>query len=165
MSVRRLTREDVPGWREVRLRMLAEEPENFLASHADWVDRPLADWEDFVGRNIFVSWFEDGRQVGTMGLRPQTARATRHRAVLIAVWLDPEWRGSGRAEAMLEAIVGVARGEGVLQIELEVAEGNDRARRFYERCGFVAVGPIPRAVRTEAGEFRDDLRMVRMLDA
>lgn len=165
MKVRRLTSDDAPGWREIRLRMLAEAPDSFLATHAEWVDRPMADWEDFVARNIFVSCFEGGRQVGTMGLRPQTAQATRHRALLIAVWLDPKWRGSGRAEAMLEAIVAIARDEGVLQIELEVASGNDRARRFYERNGFVGVGPIPRAVRTAAGAFRDDLQMVRMLDA
>ncbi len=46
MIVRRLTPEDAPIWRNVRLRILTEEPASYGASLADWADRPPDDWRE-----------------------------------------------------------------------------------------------------------------------
>jgi ribosomal protein S18 acetylase RimI-like enzyme len=99
-----------------------------------------------------------------MGLWPQAGVAAWHRGILVAVWLEPEWRGYGRAEAMLEEIVAIARERGILQIELNVHAGNVRAARFYAQNGFSPYGQLPRAFRADDG-FADDVLMVRMLDA
>lgn len=164
MSVRRLTPQDVVLWREVRLRMLSADPENYGATYADWAGRPLADWAESLRVMSYVASMESDRAVGAMGLCPHPGLAARHRGTLIAVWLEPEWRGSGRATAMLNEIVAIAEERGILQIELNVHVGNDRAIKFYEAQGFAVFGRLPRGFR--AGDrFTDDLMMVRMLDA
>lgn len=71
--------------------------------------------------------------------------AARHRGTLIAVWLDPEMRGPGRATGMLDEILAIASERDILQLELSLRVGNDRALRFYEAQGFVAYGLLPRA--------------------
>lgn len=53
---------------------------------------------------------------------------------------------------------------GILQIELDVNDGNDRVRPLSERRDFVPYGPLPRPVR-HGGEFTNYCLMVRMLDA
>jgi ribosomal protein S18 acetylase RimI-like enzyme len=164
VTVRRLTPDDVLLWREVRLRMLSAEPANYGATYADWVDRPLSDWTESLRIISYVASMDGDQAVGAMGLWPQPGLAARHRATLVAVWLEPERRGSGRAAAMLEEIVALAGERGVLQIELNVHAGNERAVRFYERHGFNAFGRLPRAFLSSDG-LADDVLMVRMLDA
>ena len=50
----------------------------------------------------------------------------------------PEWRGRSVAQALLEAIVELARQLGCCRITLEVREDNPRAHAVYERAGFTA---------------------------
>jgi RimJ/RimL family protein N-acetyltransferase len=164
LTVRRLTPEDAALWRDVRLRMLEAEPQNFGASRDSWVDRPLSDWANMLRRNAVVVSMAGERAVGAMGLWPQDEPTTRHRGILFGVWLDPGFRGTGRAADMLSEIVAVAKERGIAQIELNVHDENARARSFYERHLFAAYGHLPRAVRYD-GEYSDDVLMVRMLDA
>jgi ribosomal protein S18 acetylase RimI-like enzyme len=164
MTVRRLTPGDVLLWREVRLRMLSAEPANYGASYSDWVDRPLEDWAESLRNISYVASMDGERAVGAMGLWPQAGLTARHRSMLIAVWLELDFRGSGRAAAMLDEIEAIARERGVLQVELNVHAGNARAIRFYERRGFVRYGRLPRAFR-QGEAFADDILMVLMLDA
>ncbi len=50
------------------------------------------------------------------------------------------WHGSGAAAAMMDWVLGQARARGAGAIFLSVFVDNHRARRFYERYGFEAVG-------------------------
>ena len=50
-----------------------------------------------------------------------------------------EW-GSGLARQLHAAMVDAARGLGMTELRLYVAEGQGRARRFYEREGWLAAG-------------------------
>ena len=61
-------------------------------------------------------------------------------AYLVAMWVASHARGSGVADALLAALVEDARSSGVHRVVLDVADGNERARGFYERWGFVATG-------------------------
>lgn len=164
MTVRRLTPEDVLLWREARLRMLSADPESYGATYADWADRPLADWTASLRMISYVASMDDSRAVGAMGLWPQPGLSARHRGTLVAVWLEPEWRGSGRAGDMLDEIDAIAHEQGITQIELNVHAANDRAARFYGNRGYTVYGRLPRAVRLGDG-YADDLLMVRVLDA
>jgi ribosomal protein S18 acetylase RimI-like enzyme len=60
--------------------------------------------------------------------------------------VDPAQRRGGAGRMLTEAVLDWARQEGFQVIELWVAEGNDRAAKLYERCGFAATGtrrPLP----------------------
>lgn len=64
-----------------------------------------------------------------------------------AMWVDPVARGTGIAEQLLDEVVGWARASGASALGLDVTDRMVRARRFYERFGFVASGetlPLPR---------------------
>jgi ribosomal protein S18 acetylase RimI-like enzyme len=163
MTLRLLTPDDADTWKEVRLRMLKADQENFLTRYEDWVTRPMEDWRLGLETSSYVAAFDDGRVVGAMGLAPGSG-AARHRATLIAVWLAPEWRGSGKADAMLRQLTDVAKDRGFSQIELHVLAENTRAIGFYERNGFQRIGFIPRALMHH-GSYFDELIMVLMLDA
>lgn len=50
--------------------------------------------------------------------------------------VDTEARGQGVGAALIGALAGEARRQGYTRLRLEVAAGNPRARRLYERLGF-----------------------------
>lgn len=67
------------------------------------------------------------------------------------VYVDAAYRGGRVASALLtEAERQVAAG-GYPVAWLAVAEGNARARRFYERCGFSDAGPLDYQAETPLG--------------
>jgi ribosomal protein S18 acetylase RimI-like enzyme len=73
----------------------------------------------------------------------------------VAMWVDPAHRGSDAATRLVEAVCRWADDDGGRVVSLWVADGNDRARRFYERLGFTGTGerqPLPSA--PEVGEER-----------
>ena len=75
----------------------------------------------------------------------------------------PSHAGRGHARALLDRLEQEAHEMGAIQIELDVAAGNARAIRFYERAGFRRTGIKPRAVLIE-GRFEDDVSYVKDLD-
>jgi len=65
---------------------------------------------------------------------------------LVSMWVDPRARGSGAAVQLVAAVREAAAVEGARVLTLFVADGNDRARRLYERLGFRPTGerqPLP----------------------
>jgi GNAT superfamily N-acetyltransferase len=58
------------------------------------------------------------------------------RARVVAMWVDPRWRGQGLAAAIIEKVCDWAAAAGYAEIQIETVPGNDRARRLYERLGF-----------------------------
>ena len=67
-------------------------------------------------------------------------------AVVIQVWVDPRWRGSGLIVEVFAVLVSWAPRE---RIDIAIASSNARARRAHERLGFVLVGERPGARETE----------------
>jgi GNAT superfamily N-acetyltransferase len=65
---------------------------------------------------------------------------------LVAMWVDPRWRGRDTAARLMGSVVDWARAEGAERVTLWVAQGNETARRLYERWGFRLTGgrkPLP----------------------
>lgn len=64
----------------------------------------------------------------------------------LAIGVRPEWRGQGVGAALMERLIGEAKGE-FPGIVLSVRHSNP-AVRFYERLGFIAVEEIANRVGT-----------------
>lgn len=62
---------------------------------------------------------------------------------LARLYVDPEWHGRGVADALLHPVIEHARAQGAQTLWLGVWRNNHRARRFYEKRGFVRVGDHP----------------------
>jgi ribosomal protein S18 acetylase RimI-like enzyme len=77
----------------------------------------------------------------------------------------PRFRGYGVARMLVEAALAAARSRaGARIVQLTVTEGNDAARRLYDRFGFVAFGVEPYAVAVR-GEYVTKIHMWRDLAA
>jgi ribosomal protein S18 acetylase RimI-like enzyme len=77
------------------------------------------------------------------------------------MYVTPEARGSGLAAALVETLLKHA-GKEVEQVQLTVTASNPRARRFYERMGFVQYGFEERALKYK-GAYFDEVLMVKFL--
>ena len=142
VSVRRIRPDEGPLLKQVRLAALADTPSAFAKTHeeestyddVEWTRR-ATEWSDGSdGATFFVE--VDGEVQGLVGgHRPDGAE-------LVSMWVRPEARGTGAAEALVDAVVAWAAGP----VELWVTQGNDRAMAFYRRMGFVETDdfqPLP----------------------
>lgn len=60
--------------------------------------------------------------------------------LLYAVYVSPQWRGTGLLERLVEAVAAWSRAVGRSVLELEVLTSNSRAIRAYQRLGFTDTG-------------------------
>jgi GNAT superfamily N-acetyltransferase len=73
---------------------------------------------------------------------------------VFAIYLDPSCVGLGHGAALLGDVLREAAAQGAEAVTLWVLEANARARRFYERQGFVADGAETYDERLQARELR-----------
>jgi RimJ/RimL family protein N-acetyltransferase len=85
----------------------------------------------------------------------------RHSGVL-GMGVIREHRGRGIGTALLEATLRAAREKGLTRIELTVRTDNERARRLYEKFGFVLEGTLRRHMLFD-GEYKDSDQMALLL--
>ncbi|MFI2348774.1 GNAT family N-acetyltransferase [Streptomyces sp. NPDC019443] len=146
--------------REIRLAALRDPaaPIAFLETYEQAIERPDGFWQErtsraaegVVGRQ-FIAEATDGQWAGTVTVlveRPAGEvrfgeAAKVDQTHVVAVFVRPEARGSGVAEALFRAAMewswGLA-GPPVQRVRLYVHERNARAAAFYRRMGFVASG-------------------------
>ena len=145
--------------RDVRLRALRDTPEMFWATYEHEVAQSAEWWQGFIDAGAwFLAWEDDGPVGIAAAIRDDRFDpATRQ---LISMWVAPGARRGGVAWALVKAVEDWAVTNGVRTLLLEVTEGNDDARRLYERCGYRFTGrsaPHPRNPRLRELEMRMDL--------
>ncbi len=148
-------------WRELRdtrLRALGDAPEAFGSTHAEALVRPDEWWRNRAldasagaDQAMFLAW-NGGTTVGIAGVFDEGAYYR-----VISMWTDPRERGSGIGLQLLEAAVAHAGGA---EVRLSVADGNEAARRLYERYGFVATG-LTEPLRSNTALQIHELRLQR----
>jgi RimJ/RimL family protein N-acetyltransferase len=98
-----------------------------------------------------------GRVVGWCDILPTRGESRAHVGIL-GVGLLPEFRGHGNGAALMNAAIERAWAKGLSRIELTVRADNPRAKRLYERLGFVVEGVNRRAFLV-SGEYFDSFSM------
>lgn len=96
----------------------------------------------------------DGEIVGFLKLGPLTLPVeTDQPAIeLRQLYLVKDWHGRGLAHALTDWAIAEARRQGARELYLTVYTDNHRARRFYDKYGFVEVGPYAFMVGNHADE-------------
>ena len=160
VTVRPLAGDEWPLYRTLRLRALQDAPSAFGSTltreqafkDEDWAwrlglaatsgrDRPLVAELDGAAAGLAWAKFDaDDQQVVN----------------LFQMWVAPEGRGQGVAAALLAEALAWARSRKARTMQLGVMDGNDAARKLYERAGFIAMG-IPQPVRP------GDVRLEQMM--
>lgn len=96
--------------------------------------------------DCFIVCEVEGRIAGNSHLSFSTLAKTCH-SCTVAIALRKAYWGNSIGTAMFEVMGRAARErEGVRQIDLEVIDGNMRARALYEKMGFRVVGSRPDAI-------------------
>jgi GNAT superfamily N-acetyltransferase len=150
-EVRRLMPDDWVLFREIRLRALQDAPAAFGSTAEEAERRNEEEWRAIIAaRAVFAAVASSG---STIGLAAGIVERP-YEAELISMWVDPGWRGQGVADALVKAVEAWSEGHGIAALRLWVAEGNERAERFYSRLGFARSGklqpmPVPRSERLE----------------
>ena len=161
ITVRRITSDEAPVLRAIRLAALTDTP----AAFGSTLERELAfDDAEWLGRAAigsagderctFLAWHDDSRVVGIAG---GFVSLEGEAVDLVSMWTDPSVRRSGTGRRLVDAVVDWARAGGANRVELWVTRGNDPAQRLYESMGFVVTGnhqPLP------SDPCRDEIRMV-----
>ncbi|MEF8789013.1 MAG: GNAT family N-acetyltransferase [Haloarculaceae archaeon] len=113
--------------------------------YLSWVDRCVADEACvFVAEpGDAAGGAADGLD-GYLFLLPERLAFVWDAAVLNEVYVRPERRGTGLADALMERAVAHARGQDLPldRLVLDVDRENERARSFYDRHGFAHWGEM-----------------------
>ena len=146
MRVDRLTEDDWERLRDIRLQALGTDPDAFGSSLDRETGFKESHWRMRLRASPSFLAMADGEPAGLVGaiLEPAAPLGERH---LISLWVTPKRRGTGVAEALVAAVEDWARQDGATALSTWVVEGNEQAKRLYERCGFVATDvrvPLPR---------------------
>lgn len=139
-----VTTRDWPTLRDVRLRALAEAPHAFGSTLEREVGYDERTWRERAGAGRTFLARLDGDVVGLVSFYAEEGREDERQVV--SMWVAPRARGSGVAALLVAAVREAAANEGARVLTLFVADGNDRARRLYERLGFRSTGerqPLP----------------------
>jgi len=111
------------------------------------------------GKGCYLVAEEDSRLVGHAFLQPMDLRAICH-VFRLTIVVHPGCSGRGIGTAMMNALAEWARQAAAVQkVELMVRSTNDRARRLYEKFGFVEEGRFRNRIRLLDGSFIDDITM------
>lgn len=101
----------------------------------------------------------DGAVAGTAGIEAAGSKyKVRHRAEF-GISIAKEYWGLGIGWALTTACIECARAAGYVQLELNVAADNARARSMYEKAGFVEYGRNPKGFRSRITGFQEVIFM------
>lgn len=161
MTIRRLTSADHALFRSVRAEGMNNDPDSFRVTARD--DSALGDtyWAERLDRDVVVGCERDGDLLGIGGLQRFVGAKLEHKALIWGMYVRPAARGSGVADALIEALIAHAP-DGVRQVQLTVMAHNMRARSLYERHGFEVYAIEPASVRV-GEQFLDEALMWRRL--
>jgi len=116
----------------------------------------IADWEAELRDPAFAFRIgeADGEPVGYLKLGPHTLpfETERPAMTLDQLYILKRHHGAGIAHALMDWALDEARRRGAAEMYLTVFIDNHRARRFYDRYGFEAVGRYDFMVGSQADE-------------
>lgn len=147
LILRKLTIDDAPAYRELRLLGLKESPTAFGSSTERESPQPM---EFFANRLadrpgcLSIGAFVNDRLIGVVSFVRDEGVKTQHRGAIYGMYVHPDWRRKKVGRDMLKALLDeVDQMPGLRSVRLSVTVGNDAAQRLYESLGFIVYGEEP----------------------
>ena len=156
MPVVILQSSDAPQYRKLMLEAYELAADAFTTTAEERASEPDSFWVKRIanpaGLSAAFGVFDGVDLVGTVALEFSAKPKTRHKALVIGMYVAPAARGNGVGRALIDAATEYARNrEGVLLLTLTATEGNDSAINLYRAVGFEVFGVEPMAIRTPSG--------------
>ena len=105
---------------------------------------PRGHWSSVIdspGWNTLIL-FDQGKMVGTSSFCLSRFPQFEDCGEIISLYLLPEYMGKGYGKELLKTAISELSAQGFQEIFLWVLEENNRARHFYERCGFLKAADV-----------------------
>ena len=160
--------EDVPGTLEYLVKSAGETdfiiryPEECV-KYTPEGEKALFERKNESPNEAMIVCLVDGKIAGNCEIVFFPQKKYSHRATVAIALLRDYWN-QGIGTRMFRELIRIAEGrEGLVQMELEFAEGNSRARALYEKMGFRIVGLRPDAIRLKDGTLLNEYQMVRKM--
>lgn len=165
--IRPLTVDNAAAFRALRIMALRESPDAFTASIEE--EKALSDAEMAAravpeAPGVFLGAFTGKELVGMAGYIANARPKTRHKGVMIAVYVAPQWRAEKLGRRLVEAVIGHARSVGATLLHCTVRADNLPARRLYLSLGFVPYGLERDAIFADGRFFDDELLALDLRD-
>ena len=147
MEIIRLQPDDAPRFLALRRAMFDTEAMSFRGAAAD--DAALGDaaWRERLARDHVCAVVQDGEWLAVGGLSRLAGQKLDHKGLVWGMYALPAARGTGAAARILDTLEEAARAIGLRQLQLTLMADNLRARRVYERHGYVLYAIEPDSVR------------------
>ncbi len=105
--IERLTQNHLQAYRALMLHAYASAPDAFTSTADERAAEPEVYWRkrlaDPLGLTASFGAFVDNQLVGTVALEFSAKPKTRHKALLIGMYVRPEARGRGLAHGLMQA--------------------------------------------------------------
>lgn len=168
MHIAALTAADLDAYRRLMLHAFTAAADAFTNTAEDRANAPDEWWlsriADPAGASVAFGAFDEGELAGTVTIEFVRKPKTRHRALVLGMFVREQSRGRGLGRRLMRAALGcAAQREGVLTVVLTVTEGNVPAINLYRACGFNAFGTEPMAIATPDG-YKGKVHMWRRLE-
>ena len=165
-QIRRLEPADVEGYGELRLEGLRLEPDAFGASLEEELALGPEGFADRLGPGRHTYGGFDGEMLaGTVAMVRGSQQKSRHKALLVGMYVRPAFRGRGLARRLIAHLLTQASlVDGLEMVQLAVGTSNAAAIRTYLAAGFEIYGTERHAMKI-AGRYVDEHHMVRFLRA
>ena len=142
---RKIKPTEAADFRRVRLECLQKFPDNFGTLFEDEVGKSKLYFEEVIEKDsadaFFFGAFDGENLIGIAGFVRGERTKTRHRGEIVAMYVNPRFRGQKVGENLLRALLEAAFAiEGVEQAHLTVVADNAAAVGLYERIGFESFG-------------------------
>jgi GNAT superfamily N-acetyltransferase len=163
MRIARLHPSNAQNYRALMLEAYDLAADAFTSTAGERAAEPEAFWvkriADPNGLSAAFGAFEGHELVGTVALEFTTKPKTKHKALVIGMYVTPAARSTGAGRALLMAAIEHARSiESLLLLALTVTESNEPAINLYRSAGFQEYGIEPMAILTPSG-FKGKLLM------
>lgn len=161
MNIRVLTEKDVNEFRELRLKGLKTDSSAFGSTYERENVFTLERFKTRLEQSdskFVVGGFDDDNLVCIATFIRESGEKVKHKGMLVGMYCEKEYRGTGVAKGVVEFILEKARNlEGLEIINLMVVSENLRAKNFYESFGFKKYGTEPKAMFDGSKYYDEDL--------
>ncbi|MBD7938515.1 MULTISPECIES: GNAT family N-acetyltransferase [Cytobacillus] len=162
MKIIPLHKEHAESFKQIRLIGLKQHPESFASSFEEEAEQSIQDIEKKLLSSQAITYgaFHEGRLGGIITLLFESKLKMHHKAYIVGLFVQEEFRGLGMAKQLMNTVIDNARVvETVEQLHLTVMADNQPALKLYKKLGFRSYAHEPRALKV-AGHYYDEIHMV-----
>lgn len=152
LEIRLLKPSDAKSYWDLRLEALKLNPEAFATNYEEAVriENPVESVASNLSNkgNFTFGAFNKGELMGVVTLLQETPLNLRHKANILAMYVNPKIRGLGVGKELLTEAINKAKTiETIEKLNLTVVTTNEKAKKLYTKLGFKVFGLEEKALK------------------